>query len=48
MGNKNRKLDSLSRRPIYIKSNTEEKPENILDIKNVKKFHVLLALIVTF
>jgi len=27
--NKNGKPDSLSRRPDYIKNNTEEKPENI-------------------
>jgi len=40
-GNKNGKPDCLSRRPDYIKNNTEEKPENILDIKNVKEIPCL-------
>jgi len=36
-GTKNGKPDSLSRRPDYMKNNEDIKPENILDIKNVKE-----------
>ena len=44
-GNKNGKPDSLSRRPDYIKNNTEEKPENILDIKNVKEIPYSVSIV---
>jgi len=44
-GNKNGKPDSLSRRPDYIKNNTEEKPENILDIKNVKEIPCFVSIV---
>jgi len=36
-GTKNGKPDSLSRRLDYMKNNEDIKPENILDIKNVKE-----------
>ena len=36
-GRKNGKPDSLSRRPDYLNKTFEEKPEYILDIKNVKE-----------
>jgi len=43
-GNKNGKPDSLSRRPDYINDEVEEKPETILDSKNISVVPCLVGI----
>jgi len=43
-GNKNGKPDSLSRRPDYINGEVEEKPETILDSKNISVVPCLVGI----